>query len=98
MRNFGIRMPHQYRFAADKVPVPRVGTAGTHPYQHLLITDGRRIDLAELQDVTGGAIPVLDDRLHHVSLPGPGLAAQVQCHRRSDSKAAASSVTAATTR
>src|SRR4051794_39726043 len=73
---------HQHRFAANEMPVPRVRAAGPYPHQHLRLTEGRRVDLDELQYVMGSAVLMLDDRLHHPSLQDPGQLAEPKGHRR----------------
>ena len=45
------------------MPDIRVDGRGAHAHQHLVVGDGRRLDVAQLE-LVGRPVPLLDDRLH----------------------------------
>jgi hypothetical protein len=65
------RSAEQERLAADEVPVPRIGRAGTHRHQHVLRAGDRHLHLGQVQDILWRPVPVPDDRLHGVLPRGP---------------------------
>jgi hypothetical protein len=64
----GDRAEHQ-RHARHEVPVPDEDAGREHAQEHAVVTDLRRVDVTELQDV-GRSVSVLDDCLHGASRSG----------------------------
>ena len=50
--------------AGHDMPHVRVNRGRANPHQHLVIPDPRLVDFAELENVLGWAVLILDDRLH----------------------------------
>ena len=57
------KYPYYERGASQKMPVKRIDGRRVHSDQHLVIRDGRLIDILEVKDI-GRPVFLIDNRLH----------------------------------